>query len=308
MTWSFSEYRLFRKCPRQWFYKAIFADARAKDPPRHEAYLLSKLQTIHGWRGQIVDAVLGEFVVAELNANRRPQLDETLTRAKALFDAQRDFAMRHKLREPEMSVSKAGSAFAAFVKIEYGEKLEDSEFDQACVDVETAFRNLWKLEELRKRLRDGEYRIAQRNLLFDHCGAKVRAVPDLIVFFVKEPPLLVDWKVHTFGTRDYADQLATYAIAVTRVTPHNDFPSLPRRFQPHELELIEAQLLLGTTRRHLLQPEDVQATEEHIAEGICTLQLAHDGKSADELLPTDFPSAHNPQTCQNCVFRKLCWN
>ena len=75
MTWSFSKGRIFKQCPRKWFFSTIYADARSTDPQRHEAYLLSKLQSIYAWRGQIVDSALGNLVAADLNANRSPTLN-----------------------------------------------------------------------------------------------------------------------------------------------------------------------------------------------------------------------------------------
>lgn len=308
MIWSFSEGRTFKSCPRKWFFKAIFAEARSKDPKRREAYVLSKLQSIHAWRGQVVDSVLGNFVIAELNANRTPTLSGALKHAESLFGMQKEFGLKHRVREPEMSVTNAGPAFAAFRNVEYGPPLTDDDFQRAWNDIETAIRNLWKLDDLRGWLREGQYRVAQRNLLFDHCGAKVRAVPDLIVFFSNKPPLIVDWKVHTFGTRDYADQLATYALALTRVVPHNDFPSNGRRHAAHQVELVEAQLLLGTVRRHALSQEDFQRAEERIAEGIVALELARGGKEPSQLQAEDFPAAQNALTCESCPHKKLCWN
>ncbi len=308
MIWSFSEGRTFKNCPRRWFYKAVFGESRSKDPQRREAYVLSKLQSIHAWRGQVVDSVISRNVVSELNANRTPMLGDVLNHAKQLFEMQREFGMKHRVREPEMAVTDAGPAFAAFHNLEYGLPLTDEDFERAWSDIETAIRNLWKLDELRGALRAGRYRIAQRNLLFEHCGAKVRAVPDLIVFFSDKPPLIVDWKVHTYGTRDYADQLATYALALIRVTPHNDFPTGVPRHAAHEVKLVEAQLLLGTARKHALTSEDFQAAEERIAEGIMTLEAAIDGRKSSELCAADFPAARNPQSCANCPFKKVCWN
>jgi hypothetical protein len=54
MIWSFSKSRIFRKCQRQWFYKGCRASARPNDPVRRAADLLSKLQILSAWRGQIV--------------------------------------------------------------------------------------------------------------------------------------------------------------------------------------------------------------------------------------------------------------
>ncbi len=308
MTWSFSKGRIFKQCPRKWFFSTIYADARSTDPQRHEAYLLSKLQSIYAWRGQIVDSALGNLVATDLNANRSPTLSDALKYARRLFETQKDFGLKHRIREQGISITDVGPTFAAFSKVEQGETISEEEFDRAWNDIETALRNVWKLEELRGRIRAGTYRVAQRNLQFEHCGANVRAVPDLIVFFSNKPPLIVDWKVHTFGTRDYADQLATYALALTRANPHNDFPLLARRYRPHEIELIEAQLLLGSARVHTLDEDDIHRAEERIADGIVTLQLAYDGKASSELQPEDFPTARNPHTCQTCPFRKICWN
>jgi hypothetical protein len=120
--------------------------------------------------------------------------------------------------------------------------------------------------------------------------------------------LIVDWKVHSIGLRDYADQLGTYALALCRVNPHADFPSLSHHFRPHEIELCEVQLLLGTIRRHVLSEDDISATEERIGEGIVALQLACDGRATSELNADDFPTAYNEQVCLRCPFRKICWN
>lgn len=308
MTWSFSENRTFRKCPRQWFYRYIFAEARSKDTLRREAYVMSKMQSIFAWRGQLVDTVLGDYVVAELNAKRAPTLAGALALAKELFDKQKDFGLKNRVREDGMVVSHVGKSFAAFDKVERGESIGNEEFDRAWGDIEIAVRNVWKMDELRARLRDGKYRVAQRALQFEHCGAKVKAMPDVVVFFDVAVPMIVDWKVHSFGLRDYADQLGTYALALCRANPHADFPPSSHRFPPHQIELWEVQLLLGTVRRHVLSEEEISETEERIGEGIVALQLACDGKAISDLQAEDFPTAYREQACLSCPFRKICWN
>lgn len=308
MTWSFSEHRTFRKCPRQWFYRSIFAESRSADTARREAYILSKMQSIAAWRGQLVDTVLGSYVITELNAKRSPTRAGALALAKELFEKQKEFGLKHRVREEGMVVSHIGNSFAAFDKVERGEPIANGEFEHAWDDIEKAIRNVWAMDELRARLRDGKYRVAQRALQFDHCGAKVKAMPDVVVFFNAAAPLIVDWKVHSFGLRDYADQLGTYALALCRGNPHTDFPVSSRRVRPHEVELCEVQLLLGTVRRHVLSEDDISLTEERIGEGIVALQLACDGREPSELRAEDFPTAYKEQSCLSCPFRKICWN
>jgi hypothetical protein len=307
MTWSFSINRLFRKCQRQWFYKACFASALANDPLRHEAYLLSKLQTVAGWRGQVVDATVEDVLVPALNRGERPLLKDMLKAARTMFDSQLAFGRANRFREPGLKVSQAGREFAAFYAVEYGDGLSNDEVDRAWHDVENAFRTLYTMEELKRLLRDGKYRVAQRALTFDHSGAKVKAVPDLIVFFTDRAPAIVDWKVHAFGVHDYKDQLITYAIALARTSPHKDFPLNGRRWRETETELFEVQLIRGLVRRHLVEDADFEAADDRIAEGITTIGLAANNRDDSELHAEDFTTAYDPRACQTCSFRKICW-
>jgi hypothetical protein len=308
MVSSFSQIRLFRKCQRQWFYKACCASALAKDTVRHEAYLLSKLQSLYAWRGQIVDIVVERMLVPALNQGKRPMLNEVLNGARKLFGQQLEFGREHRLRNPGFKLAEAGDSFAAFYAVEYGEGISDGQAAEAWADVEKALRNLFSLGEFKELLRKAKYLIAQRPLIFDHSGAKMRAVPDLIAFYGDQPPAIVDWKVHTFGVRDYRDQLLTYAIGLKRAKPHSDFPSELRRWNESDIRLYEVQLLRGIIRAHPIDEADLMATDERIAENIVALQLATGGDDEADLKASDFPTAYNPSTCETCPYRKLCWN
>ncbi len=66
----------------------------------------------------------------------------------------------------------------------------------------------------------------------------VRTVPDVIAFSGVNPPAIIDWKVHVFGWRDAWLQLAVYAAALTRCTPHKDFPVATDQFKEIDIELL----------------------------------------------------------------------
>ncbi|MCA1636468.1 MAG: hypothetical protein LC802_22960 [Acidobacteria bacterium] len=143
MIWSFSNSHLFKKCQRQWYFKTHVANANAKKIPlQREAYLLSKLQSIAAWRGSIVDHVISRRVVPALGNGWNISLAKTLEYARTVFDAQLDFALRHRVREPGMSVAKCGDTFAAFHSVEYGPEVGDDEIARAWADVELALTNL----------------------------------------------------------------------------------------------------------------------------------------------------------------------
>jgi hypothetical protein len=235
-------------------------------------------------------------------------LKDILNAARAIFQAQLAYGRQHRIREPGFSVAKAGRDFAAFYAVEYGTGVSDGEAEKAWGEVETALRTLYEMDELKRLLREGSTRIAQRPLTFPHSDASVLAVPDLIVFSEEKPPAIVDWKVHTFGVRDYKDQLVTYAIALIRTKPHRDFPSLNGRWKETDIGLLEVQLLRRVVRPHTVEEADIQAADDRIAEGITAIQLATGDRDVSDLRPDDFLTANDPKTCETCSFRKICWS
>jgi len=206
-----------------------------------------------------------------------------------------------------MVPSKAGQSFAAFLPLEFGEPVTDADLDRAWAEVEQAIRNLFGMTALLGQLRAATLCIAQRPLTFDHGGISVRAVPDLVAFYDDRPPLIVDWKVHAFGTKDYWLQLVTYALALTRCKPHRDFPAGFRGCDPTAIRLTEVQLLTNRLREHTLEEEDVGEVEDLITDSASRMSLALDGRKLAQTEAADFPVTSYPENCQGCPFRRPCW-
>lgn len=310
MTWSFTGSRIFDKCQIQWFYRNLVADTRAKkDPIRREAYVLSCLQSVFAWRGHLVDQVISSQIVPLLEKGKEPKVEDVLSFSRSVFERQRDFALQHRVREPEFVKTKAGDSYAAFFALEYGLSVSEEELNRAWVDVERALRNFMGMRDLLETLKQAERLIPQRTLNFSVFEAKAEAKPDLIAFYRNQPPLIVDWKVHTFGTTDYRLQLAAYAMALERTPPHKDFPQSNVQWAATEMRLIEAQLLTGKgkLRPYSLTDRDIEELESRIVESFTRMRLAigdNDWKTLDisELTP-----AENPEACEKCSFRKPCW-
>jgi hypothetical protein len=307
MFWSISESRTFRRCQRQWFFKNLLGSPTAKDPTRREAYLLGKLQTVSSWRGTIVDAVVSNLVIPALRFKRTVTLSEAIDRARGLYDTQLEFARRHPLREPGLSPAKLEGEFAAFYAIEYGQELPGEELARAWREIETALKNLFGMADLFAELREATLLCAQRALMFPHSGMTVRAVPDAVAFFRDRPPLIIDWKVHAFGLHEAWLQLATYAVALVRCSPHRDFPRDLSRWRAADVKLAEVQLLTNRLRRYELTEEDEEAVDGYIAQTVTEMLLATEGKKGKEVQATDLPVASSPDACQRCPYRKLCW-
>ena len=307
MVWSFSNSRTFQRCQRQWFIKQFLANANAKkDPIRREAYLLSTLQSLYAWRGSIVDDVISRVIIPSLNRKIFPPRIDIIHDARQLFDTQLAFALDNRMREPGMTKKQAGNSFAALFPVEYGISITQEELDLAWQDIENAFYNLYKMTSLIALLQRGNWIIAQRPLAFTCHETQSRMVPDLIAFYDNEAPLIVDWKVHSFGTNNARLQLASYALALVSCNPHSDFPRSLKRYQPSDIRLLEVQLLTGQQRSYELTGADIEAVETYILRTNMEMLLVTEGQ-ARQWSMFDFSAANYAETCQNCNFRSLCW-
>ncbi|NJO93370.1 MAG: hypothetical protein HC820_01520 [Hydrococcus sp. RM1_1_31] len=139
-----------------------------------------------------------------------------------------------------------------------------------------------------------------------HTGETVRAVPDLIAFYVNKPPLIVDWKVHFFGVYRAWMQLGLYGLALVRGKPHKDFPAL-QRWDATDLRLWEVQLLTNQIRHYELNEMRITEIDTFIAESISEMQLLVGDEKKSQIEPTELLTASSPQTCQCCNYQSMCW-
>jgi hypothetical protein len=304
---SINGIRQFRRCARQWSYDTLIASAHVKpDSPRREVHLLSQVQSVAAWRGNLVDQIITRRVLPAIEKGWHVKPCNLLAYARTMFHDQLVFARQNRMREPGMTKEKAADSFAALASVEYGLGLSEDEVEQAWTDVEKALTNLLEMQELLALMQKADKLIAQRPLTFPHFQVNFRAVPDVIAFFTDEPPLIVDWKVHFKGTHDYRLQLAAYALALIRCNPHSDFPCSLSRWSPTDIRLIEAQLLTQQQREYKLSDDDIAEVDDYIADAAIEMMLAADGKSNGDIDPFDFPVTANPENCRWCPFRRIC--
>ncbi|GJD19897.1 hypothetical protein RIVM261_048530 [Rivularia sp. IAM M-261] len=308
MIWSLSAAKTFKKCQRQWYFKNCLSDARAKDSRRHEAYLLSKLQSISAWRGSIVDAVISNVIVPAINKRNNISLKQVQKIAMEQFDKQLAFACQHPLHLPGLQPTKVGDEFAVFHCMEYGGNILEEEIEIARKEVKQALANLFEMSNIWIELKAAEYIITQRTLTFPYTEQIIRAVPDLIAFFKSKPPLIVDWKVHSLGVYRASKQLGIYALALLRCNPHKDFPKSLKQWQEIDIRVLEVQLLTNQIRQYTLDDYRISEIETYMGESITEMQLlVQNVKKKAMLDPLEFLAAQSPETCQRCNYQSLCW-
>ncbi len=309
MEWSYSGSKSFYRCQRRWYFQEILANShpKAKDALRRETYLLSQLQSIEAWRGSVVDWVIKNQIIRSLSRLGRFSERRVLEYAKEIFDQQLIFARNFRFREDGMTKTKGDDQYAALFNLEYGIEIRDSELEQAWNDIETALRNLMGNDEIITALREADQLVAQRTLYLHEDDFTVKAIPDVIAFYENEAPLIIDWKVHSAGRREYWLQLGCYALALTRSEPHSDFFCiLPQQYGPNEVRLAEFQLLLPQVRWYSLTEEDVDAIEAYIFSSGTEMLLSLGEDGNDVKRPLEFSVTEYPEDCLSCPFQKLC--
>jgi hypothetical protein len=306
MRWSYSASRIFRKCQRQWYFRNVVANGRAKDPFRRRAHLLSKLQTVSAWRGQIVDDIISKVIVPGVNRRSAVVLRDAKALARDLFERQLDFALGHPINDPDLCIGDEGEDFCLFYGMEYGAPPSTDEFEQAWWEVEQALANLYRMDPIRDALKTSEYAVAQRSLQVPLIeGVTASAKPDVIVFLKTDPPIIIDWKVHAFGENDAWLQLAIYAIVLSRAK-HKDFPP-DFGCIADQIRLLEVQLLTGLVREHSLDADQIEDAEDYAVESAYEMHCLVDERKSVDVDIDDFLPAVSEETCQTCQFRSLCW-
>ena len=302
--WSYSASALFRRCQRKWYFHHCVASHQSHTALRYEAYIFKKLQTVEQWRGTLVDTVITERIVKPLNRRGQISLEASLRYARKLFNQQFEFSKNghyHKTTQKE-----AGNKYAALYAHNYGIPIENHELEQARADVEHALTTLFNNQSLMRMIVDSEYRIAQRSLTYSVGDVSVKAIPDLILFFTNEPPIIIDWKVHSHSNYDYWLQLASYAIALTEQDPHKDFRGLIGEISATDIQLLEVHLLTDEIRPYQLDDEDVEILYEYIHQTGIDMIYAVSDHDRKKPYPYDQPRT-SFDDCATCHFHKMCW-
>lgn len=309
MNWSFYKAKTFNRCQRKWYYSEIKASHTKKNPERREIYLLKQLQSVFAWRGNIVDTVISQKIIPGIIHDDLPSKQEVINYALDLMKEQLEFARDERYKEPEMTKSGAGEKYCALHDIEYNDGLDLQEVLDAKSDVKEALTNLLNSDLIQELNEENPYMITQRHLTYEFMDTNISCVPDLMLFYDNKPPKIIDWKVHQHGGTTYKRQLALYAIVLSRIEPHKDFPEYANQWldDPTEYSLVEYQLLLDTCREYTITSDDVVDIENDIYGSIRRMEKLVRGRDYSEIDDSEFETAISPNICDGCEFKKRCW-
>jgi len=309
MKWSITKSKMFSQCQRKWYYSEIMASPKSKDPRRREAYLLKQLQSLHAWRGSIVDKVIERFIIPSIRAKRLPSEDQVDDYCTKLMENQIAFGKARMHQRANMTKSNGHDAYCAFFDLEYNGGLDEGKLNVAKEEARTALRNLMQADFLKGIMEKSSRIIAQRQLTFKMDKFTVSCTPDLIVFCHDAPPLIVDWKVHFFANADSWLQLGVYAVALSKTKPHIDFPDKAhcKLEDAGQIRMLEYQLLKNEQREYSISSEDQADICDYIFKSCIDIDGIVGERKYDALDVSQFQTARSPQLCERCQFKRICW-
>ena len=309
--WSASSHKLFRYCPRAWFYFYYLAQGGWEIHSREEschAYLLKYLDTASGFLGRTLQESLKEALLSVLPVQEPSLRAEELTEAfqrevtARYFRALEDVEENRYLRDPK---------YTSFMELHYRsgpDQTVRSFFHTLLEHFNVFFRDFERLslaeslavpDPLQWHNRSGEY------ISFDYGSGRVILGPALYFFTGKE---FHAWKITAGENRPELEDLSP-----GREKPEEDFSSfLSERTLSafckvrygesvpcvcHLLHLTGEKLLYRTLHVKPLPEEFIEESRNHI------LKVLH---LPGGVRKENFPCCGEPLRCRNCRFRALC--
>lgn len=305
MTWSISQYLTFKECPRKWYFAYKMANPLStKEPIRKEAFYLKQLKTIDAWRGIIADKIISEKIIPSYGKDTTISLEESLGEARQCFDNELAFARERKWRKD--GVKKSDADYAALWEFETQNDLEKL-LEKAWSEIETALTNFYQMTEIWDLFESAAKLIPQEQLGFYQQDFYVICKPDLIILFRDEDPILVDWKVHRYGVKEYRQQLALYALALTESkTFKKKYPIELAGVFPEDIRLKEVQLLTEDIYPYDLVDSEITEIKNIISTSSRKMKLIIDDEDKD-FTYLDVPITEFAEKCQKCPFQTICW-
>ena len=148
MTHSYSKWRMYKKCQRMWAYASVVGNGKAKDARRKGISILSSLQTLSAWRGEIVDYTISNYYIRQLNKDICPNFDEILKYARQLCRKRYDFAKAKKYWKEGLVKSKCKDEYSALFELEFGKDIPKKDFIKAWEEIEISLANFFADKEL----------------------------------------------------------------------------------------------------------------------------------------------------------------
>lgn len=305
VKWSISTILTYRVCPRKFYLAHILADARAKDPLRRQAHWLKKTINLEMWAGVLVDKAINAWVIPKLAQKQVP--DFTQVEELAIDMARRQFAFSKQHRYRTESESKAGDNFLILDIHELGAAYEKADLELVSHRVRQAIRNLPTLtlpngQLLLDFLLAADWLLANvqdRHIVIGK--ANINPQIDLLVGYPSRQ-IVFDWKVSDSKTANYERQLLVIGTLIYRKRKQEGGWA----YQFSDIQLLEANLLNGHVKEHVLGEDTYQQTVDYITLTATDVDLMRASRKPNQIPIDEFAFTESDYACNTCPFYSLC--
>jgi hypothetical protein len=307
--WSISTHKLYRVCPRKFYFTKIVASPTSNDDYRWKANYLSKLQTLSMLAGDVVHRTIRKFVIA-LNNGQEFLESEAKAYAAGLFNSKLAYSAERKYTTD--SKTEAGEFYCALYEHEYDIPITDQMIQENLNVMHLALNHFYQMEidtkqgqmKLLSLIKKAQQRSAEeRNYSFEYEGWQIRPVFDLVLEFAnmdRRIRIVIDWKIEKNLISDNSQQMQLYGYAVWK--RWNCIYST----QPEGIVLFEVNLLTGMFKRHTFDHDDLIAIDDLLFESTREFNYILRNRSFKDFDIQEFGLTQNTNSCSYCNHKKLC--
>ena len=313
IRWSNSADWALRRCRRKYWFKHIYASPTSKwGSPRREIYILSNVQTLEQWRGNLVHTVIQDYVVPRLQHGIIPS--EADLQAFALDRARRqlNFSSSKSYRETGMTKTKGGDSYTAIWEDEFKSPASRLTKTEAVEEIKLALANLLRLPGPLEELRRSSWIVPEATIRLEENGIPVVGKIDLMAVCTNASQILklVDWKLDRKQRHDYAPQLWLYAYLFDSADRYQNasyhYQHIPTWVKGLPKNLIEMNLLYGSIIEHDWSDRRIKEAKDRIFRGTHRIRVLLDGRNPKQIQGGELSVTENSNNCDFCPFRQPC--
>jgi CRISPR/Cas system-associated exonuclease Cas4 (RecB family) len=298
MTISLTAHRYLRKCQRQFYYRYVLASHRARDPVRHEAFILRQLTGTEAWAGNLVHRCLEQRVSRALTAGTN--IDWPTAIEETVGNMRRQFAFSRARRYREPGIVKGKEPDYCALLIHEGEEASNGVLDQVEQMVRLALSNLAGMRDLWCSLSGHRNYRCEDEFWIKFDGEAINVRLDLHFLHRDVHPVIVDWKCYrSMGGSDAAPQLNLYAWALLQQPNWT-------HFDPASLKLLEVMPLSGEVKQHPFDKSRLIEVDDLLFEATSEIRRVFGTGKHEEVDVGDLAFANSPGTCAFCPYTEMC--
>ncbi|MEL7421866.1 MAG: PD-(D/E)XK nuclease family protein [Bacteroidota bacterium] len=310
MRWSYSAALQFMSCERKWYYSHKYARFNSSDEDKRQAAYLKDAMSLDEWKGTVVDTVISMFIHRENKYEKNPTLDDYINEARRITKMQFAFASDRRWEQiTTKSTLKDGNEYTVLEPLLSHKQIPQAEKQRIWQEIKNALEIYYEDEDFQyDYCQPATHHFTQYPLVMKRQDVTIKGVPDLLLFYEDNPPLIVDWKVYRDSTYSHKRQLMMYAYMLSNLSSiPAKFPDSFKEYSISHYRLCEYQLLTGEKRFYTIDEQDIHDASEFISEAVYRMKKKQCHLPPAKLSELMFNEAYSPMSCENCNFSSICW-